>query len=234
VIASPQAETYPVWAPDSDHFVFSRGSGLFVASINTGREALLINRKDLDSDAAPLSPITAMDWSSNGYMIVRLNRAKTGFDLLAMAAEGHQAIPIAQTAANERDGQFSADGKWVAYGSDETGRSEIYVQRFPEGTNKARISVDGGAQPRWRGDGRELYYVALDGRLMAASITLPSTGTPETGAVTRLFMTHIGGAIQAAFRQQYVVSSDGQKFLMNNIVDETSTTPITVLLNWHR
>ena len=95
-----------------------------------------------------------------------------------------------------------------------------------------RISPSGGAQVRWRDDGKELFYIALDGRLMAVPIRLDAAKqTIDAGQPVPLFMTQIGGAITAVSRQQYLVSPDGQRFLMNVISGQESTQPITLVLN---
>jgi serine/threonine protein kinase len=99
--------------------------------------------------------------------------------------------------------------------------------------NIVTISTTGGAQVRWRRDGKELFYIALDGRLMAVPVEFPaSSQTVEPGRPVALFETHIGGAVQGFNKQQYVVSSDGQRFLMNVSADQATTAPITVLVNW--
>jgi Tol biopolymer transport system component len=136
-----------------------------------------------------------------------------------------------QTEFEERDGQFSPDGQWVAYQSNASGHVEIYVQPF-RGGNREQVSTNGGAQVRWRRDGKELFYVALDGRLMSVPIQMnAATKTLEAGIPTPLFTTRVGGAVQAGNSQQYVVSADGQRFLMSAIT-ETHTPAITVVLNW--
>src|SRR5262249_46270521 len=139
-------------------------------------------------------------------------------------------FPVVQTTFDETFALFSPDGKWIAYESNESGRNEIYVQPFPGPGNKARISTDGGAQVHWRKDGKELFYIALDGRLMAVPIHL-ATDTIEAGAPVPLFATHMGPALSFPNRQQYDVSPDGQRFLMNTIIEE-APSPITVILNW--
>ena len=138
-----------------------------------------------------------------------------------------------QTNFDERDGQFSPDGKWIAYQSNESGRFEIYVQPFPGPGGKVQVSTNGGAQVRWRRDGKELFYIALDDRLMAVPIRLATDGkTIETDAPVPLFVTHIGGACRSErHAPEYMVSPDGQRFLMNTITDEAAA-PITVILNW--
>jgi dipeptidyl aminopeptidase/acylaminoacyl peptidase len=174
------------------------------------------------------------DWSSDGrFLLYRSLSPKTGFDIWALPMGGESKhFPVVQTNSDEREAQFSPDGKWIAYQSDESGRVEIYVQPFPIGA-RTQISTTGGAQVRWRRDGKELFYIALDGRLMAVPVEFPANGqTVEPGRPVALFETHIGGAVQGFNKQQYVVSPDGQRFLMNTVTDQASTSPITVLINW--
>src|SRR4030095_10291696 len=103
----------------------------------------------------------------------------------------------------EKGAQFSPDGKWIAYESNETGRFEIYLKPFPNGGRAVPVSATGGAQVRGRHDGKELFYIALDGRLTAIPIQLDSSGQIEPGAPMPLFATRVGGAVQALERQQY-------------------------------
>jgi WD40-like Beta Propeller Repeat len=140
-------------------------------------------------------------------------------------------FPVVQTNFNERLAQFSPDGRWIAYESNESGRFEVYAQAFPTSGGKWQISTNGGAMARWGRDSKELFYVGLDGRLMATPITVASGGGAlQPGTPVPLFMTHIGGAVQGTNRHQYMVSP-GQRFLMNSITEE-ATSPITVILNW--
>jgi hypothetical protein len=140
---------------------------------------------------------------------------------------------VAQTQFDEHRAQTSPDSQWVAFQSDESGQDEIYVQPFPGPGSKWPVSTSGGTQVRWRRDGKELFYVALDGRLVAVPIQLgSSTKPPEVGAAVPLFAPPLGGAIQQAdFRHQYMVSADGQRFLVAT-VGEPTISPITVILNW--
>jgi hypothetical protein len=141
-------------------------------------------------------------------------------------------IPIAQTPADERDGQFSPDGKWVAYQSDETGEPEIYVQPFLRSGRRERVSPSGGAQVRWRADGKELFYLTLDGEMMSVPIEFDPTGeTMKPGTPTPLFKTRIVGVVVPIARQQYTPSPDGQRFLVHTLIGDAATPPITVILN---
>jgi Tol biopolymer transport system component len=139
-----------------------------------------------------------------------------------------------RTPADEFNAQFSPDSRWVAYGSDETGRFEIFVQSFPTPGGQWRVSPEGGVQPRWRGDGKEIFYVAPDGIIMAASVTLSRDGrTLETGKPAALFRPGINGGFTSGARQQYAVTSDGQRFLVNTTTQAPGgTSSITVVVNW--
>ena len=145
---------------------------------------------------------------------------KTGFDIWALPIDGdRKPFPVIQTKSNERLAQFSPDGKWIAYESDESGRYETYVQPWSgSGGNaggKVPISTAGGAQVLWRHDGKALFYIALDDRLMTVPIRFASTGQAvAAGAPVPLFATRVGGAVQVFPRQQFLVSADDRRFLM--------------------
>src|SRR5262249_415037 len=130
---------------------------------------------------------------------------------------------------------FSPDGGWIAYQSNESGRFEIYVQPFPGPGGKWQLSTEGGSQPRWRRDGKELFYISPDNKLIAVPIRLSSAGkTVELGTPMPLFQTRIVGEPGIILRtHQYAVSPDGQRFLINVNAEEASVGPITVILNWH-
>jgi WD40-like Beta Propeller Repeat len=145
-----------------------------------------------------------------------------------------QRFPVVQTDFEEHGGQFSADGKWIAYVSIKSGRYEVYVRPFAQRTGEEiRISSDGGDQVRWRPDGKELFYIARDGRLVAVPIRLGANSeTVEAGAPVRLFVTRVGGWTDVQKGPQYLFSPDGLRFLMNTLTGEVITSPITVILNW--
>ena len=135
--------------------------------------------------------------------------------------------PFLSTVFNEAQGVFSADGKWVAYQSNEAGRFEIYVRPFPGPGGQSQVSIAGGTSPRWRADGRELYYLAPDNKLMAVAASAQN-GTFVPGTPEALFPTHI---VSGGNRQQYDVARDG-RFPINTELESTSTEPIHLLLNW--
>jgi Tol biopolymer transport system component len=224
---NPAQDIFPVWAPDGGRIVFAssrRGPyDLYSVSPDGGAEAMLL------ADSSAKIPT---DWSPNGYVIFNKSGPE-GAGIWAVRDKGEpKPVPIAQSGFDARDGQFSPDGKWIAFQSNESGRWEIYLQPFPGPGARTQISNNGGAQVRWRADAREVFYIANDGRLMAVPIQFGSAAaTVEAGAPVPLFATRVGGAVQFANRPQYVVSRDGQRFLMNTIVEEPST-PITLLVNW--
>ncbi len=221
-------EIQPLWSPKGDRIVFnSNRSGsyqLFEKSLGGSEERLLL----------PLSA-TSTDWSKDGTVILtqRRDAIRNSSIWTLPLTPGRQPTALVDTEAEEREAQFSPDGRWFAYSSTESGQSQIYVRPFPGPGATVMISVHGGAQPRWRADGKELFFIALDGRLMVVPITLPAgEGSPEAGTPKALFMTKIGGAVQPASKAQYLVSDDGSRFLMNTILDRPVASPITLILNW--
>ena len=254
----PANEQRPIWSPDGARIMFNSSRkgvfDLYVKSASgTGNEELIL--------ATPEAK-TPLDWSRDGrYLLYRSNGPKTAYDIWALPmsgageAQGRQAaavnnaspagrsqqgnsgdrkpIPLLRTNFDEREAEFSPDGKWIAYQSNESGRFEIYIQPFPGLGRKWQISTNGGAQVRWRPDGKELFYVGLDDRLMAFPIRFSSDGQSiESGTPIPLFVTHIGGALPGTNRQQYMVSRDGERFLMNVLTTQADTAPISLILNW--
>ena len=222
----PANDADPLWSPDGSSIVFSSSrEGVFnlyqKAASGVGSEEVLLKSSE---DKVP------DDWSADGRFIVyeTLNQ-KTKSDLWVLPMSGdRQPFPFLQTEFNEQQAQFSPDGKWIAYTSDESGASEVYVQTFPASGGKWRVSTGGGVQPRWRRDGRELFYIAADQKLMAVDVKLGATF--EAGVPKVLFGTRV--PTLRNFRNHYAVSADGQRFLINSTIEETSSTPISVVVNW--
>lgn len=219
----PAGEYYPLWSPDGSRLVFNRNGNLYQSAILSGGEKLLLE--------TPVSK-GATSWSRDGrFILYSTGEPNPTSDLWAFPVAGvSKPFPVAETKFNERDGQFSPDGKWIVFQSDESGRFEVYVQPFPGPGGKLQISSNGGAMARWRDDGRELFYIGLDDQLMSASIRTVGN-TLDVGTPTPLFLTRVGGAQQANSLAQYVPSRDGKRFLMNTLADE-EVSPITVVLNW--
>jgi WD40 repeat protein len=201
-----------------------------VKSISGGETELLLKTGD---------PKSASSWSPNGRtLLYRSASPDSSYDIWALpldeAGKPGKPFPVVQTKAEEREAEFSPNGKWIVYQSTASGRSDVYVQPFPGDQDSlvVPISTNGGAQPRW-GSNSELFYIGLDGQLMSVPIRYSADGReihPDTP--TALFATRIGGAVHSNDRQQYVVSADGKRFLMNTLTE--TTAPIEVILNWKK
>ena len=148
-----------------------------------------------------------------------------------MALDGDRApFAVVRTPFEERDAQFSPDGKWIAYQSNESGQHEVYVLPFLAPGERVPISANGGVQARWRADGRELFYLTLEGQLIAVPIALrPDGSTLRPGAPVPLFRARVG-AVQGISLHNYIVAPDGQRFLLDTVVEQASA-PISLILN---
>jgi dipeptidyl aminopeptidase/acylaminoacyl peptidase len=139
-------------------------------------------------------------------------------------------VPFLSTPFREGRGQFSPDGKWVAYTSDETGRNEVYVQSFPAGGSKWQISSKGGDWVRWRKDTKEIFYVAPDRKVMSVA-TQTLSGSLEFGTPRALFTIPLALATSGD-TYTYDVTPDGQRFLASVPTADAESPPMTVILNW--
>ena len=223
------ADRLPVWSPDGVRVAFDSDRkgvrNLYLKSLNgAGSDELLLE--------SPLESI-AGDWSRDGrFLIYYVGDPKTQGDLWVLPMQGQRKpFVFVNTVANERTAQFSPDGRWVVYQSNESGRYEIYVRPFPGPGGQWLVSTAGGIEARWSRDGRELYYVAPDGTLMAAPVAVKG-GAFEPGTPVPLFRPGIwGGGVNVNNKQQYDVTTDG-RFLINIATEDVNTAPIALIQNW--
>ncbi len=223
----PATDGFPVWAPDGSRIAFESTRGgpfaMYVkASNGIGDETLL---QQTSTSQWPL------DWSKDGrFLLYHDESDQTGSDVwaLPMAGGDRTRVAVANSRFQERDAQFSPDGRFVAYDTNESGQPEVVVQTFPTATGKWQVSTGGGRHPRWSTDGKELYFLDPSGALMAARIALTGASV-DVAAPVVLFRTRIITGF--APRPWYVVSRDG-KFLTLQSVEDATSAPITLILNW--
>jgi Tol biopolymer transport system component len=215
---------FPVWSPDGATLAFgSNRAGHYdiygKPALTSGGEELL-----LASDHNKF----VMDWSRDGrwllYGDTDPTTSKEALWTLPMAGERRAVLYLPST-ADRRDGRFSPDGRFVAYSSDESSSAQVFVETFPAGGGKWQISTSGGTRPRWRADGRELFYLGPHAELLAVPITPTPQLTP--GTPVKLFDSWARGVLAG-----YDVSRDGQRFVMNAPGEDFVQTPATVILNW--
>jgi Tol biopolymer transport system component len=221
----PGTKQNPVWSPDGSRVALSiqtlrtRTYDIYQKPASgSGQEELLLHAGGNGRSE---------DWSPDGKWIVYAQTSQTLTDLWLVPLEGERKpIPYLQTQFDERSARFwpgSGAPRWMAYQSNESGQSQIYVQAIPASGGKYQVSTSGGTQPAWRRDGKELYFLSTDQTLMAVPITVGTSVAP--GTPQPLFASDIAG---------YAPSADGQRFLVNVPADgqAPAASPITVVLNW--
>ena len=220
------AEMAPIWSRDGASIAYySEAEGpagdVYRIPAGGGRATPVVQ--------AP-TPVFPYTWSPDGahllYGIVMNGAPAIWSQPLAGA---RKPLPYLEGTYFQTTAEFSPDGKWVAYVSRETGRSEVFIDSFPTPGSKTQVSVAGGQSPRWRGDGRELYYVSLDQRLTAVDLT--PGATVQIGNATPLFQMALPSGQLAFVSADYDVTADGKRFIVN-VPERADGTPITVVMNW--
>ena len=219
----PALDQTPAWSPDGKQVLFNSNRSLdfrlyLKNADGSGSEQELFN---FGSDTG-----NAWDWSRDGKFIL----IRKGNELWYLSWPQRVAKALAQGRWTVRGAQFSPDGRWIAYSSNETGKMEIYVANFLSGNGKWQVSSGGGQEPRWRQDGKELFYLSPDGKMMA--VPLATRASFEAGSPVALFQTHRRQALSSQDFFTYDVSGDGQRFLVATQMDEGTPAPLSVLLNW--
>jgi eukaryotic-like serine/threonine-protein kinase len=220
------------WSPDGSEIIYAPSGGLSAdlyrkPANGAGQGEVILHSEGIK---------TPDDWSRDGRFIIYMQREKNaGTGLWVLPLQGdRKPTPYLVTAFNEAQAQFSPDGHWVVYTSNESGTKEVYVQPFPVSSGgKWVVSNGGGSQPRWSRDGKELFYFAPDSMLMEVSVATTG-GTFQPGVPKPLFRAAIlggtGSAASTAWR--WDISPDGKRFLMDTALEEATASPVTVVLNW--
>jgi Tol biopolymer transport system component/predicted Ser/Thr protein kinase len=220
------------WSPDGSRIVFASardGSMNLYQKVSSGagnEEALLKSNETK----------FPYDWSQDGrFLLYAVSAQRHSLWVLPLTGDDHKPIPYLQAESNASQARFSADSRWVAYMSDESGKREVYVRPFPAASGgKWMVSRGGGVQPHWRRDGKELFYISADSKLMSVEVTAGS-GTFQAGIPKALFAAPIWGGGVNNNVTRYDVTADGKKFLINSLPREGTAappSPITVVLNW--
>jgi Tol biopolymer transport system component len=223
----PAEETTPVWSPDGTHIAFrtSRRGTVLKAANGLEKERVIAASPTAADDVYPTS------FSPDGKLLVcELRSGHGGGRHIGLAKMGDpKPVQLLASKGSETNGQISPDGKWLAYASDESGAWEIYVTTFPGAAGKWQVSQGEGSQPRWRGDGKELFYLGAKGTLTAVPISADTTFS--SGAPLPLFQVQTRAPISSTDRFSYDVTQDGQKFIVNRYAKPAYVTPLDIVLN---
>jgi Tol biopolymer transport system component len=214
----------PIWNPEGTQVLFGANPDLKFQLFlkNADGSGMQQSADDLGSPGL----VNPWDWSRDGrYILFRRQN-----ELWYMTWPDRTSHQIFAGEWTVRNAQFSPDGRWIAYASNETGKMEIFVTPFPPAGSKWQISTAGGQEPRWRQNGKELFYLSPDGKMMAVAVTAGASFA--AGPPVILFQTNRRQAISSQDVFSYDVSSDGQRFLIVTHMDEGGFVPPSVILNW--
>jgi eukaryotic-like serine/threonine-protein kinase len=225
----PSEEVTGVWSRDGRMLAYrmadAEGASLYLKPA-TGLER---ESKRFTTPKSTMDDYVANSWSLDNRQILCTRQTASGSHLELLPVAGGEPTRFLISKGSDTNGQISPEGKWVAYASDESGTWEIYVTSFPGAVGKWQVSRGGGTEPRWRGDGKELFYIAPSGMLTAVPVNAASnfaTGTP-----TPLFQIHGRAPISSTDVFTYDVAKDGKRFLVNRYVKPDHVAPLTIVLN---
>jgi serine/threonine protein kinase/Tol biopolymer transport system component len=225
----PAEEVVGVWSRDGKQIAYrSAGSAagygnLLVKPANGLEHETALMKIHAADDLIPTS------WAVGNKQILITHQSPGGYHLELISTAGGPTVAFQKDRGNQTGGQISPDGKWAAYASDESGTWEVYVTTFPGGAGKWQVSRGGGTEPRWRGDGKEVFYLAAGG--MITSVPVSTLGEFSTGTPTPLFQFHGRAPISSTDSFSYDVSKDGKRFLVNRYVKPEKITPLTIVLD---
>jgi serine/threonine protein kinase/Tol biopolymer transport system component len=232
VTTDRENEWFPAWMPDGRRILFASTR----SPSRAGAQVILratIGGNAADESLASLASIRGFpgDVSFDGGFVVFHNLTQRGFDIgAASLAPGGTPIDFLATRFNEVQPRFSPDGRWVAYASDESGRFEVFIRAWPSAEERTPVSVDGGMQPEWGRDGKELFYLSADRKIMTVPIANDGktivVGTPQP-----LFSVDVAEPV-APYFNDYTVTADGQRFVVTVNAKVPTPQTLTVLYNW--
>jgi Tol biopolymer transport system component len=225
-----------VWSPNGDRIAYqsNRAGGVFnlyqKRSGGTGEDERLLANGNTKIPT---------QWSRDGqFLVYSEHDPRTNWDIWVLPMEGaeRKPVPFLHSAANEFLGQLSPDSHWMAYTSDETGQREVYMRPFPSREPPTKISIAGGEQARWRSDGKELFFVGGDGKMMAVAVRIKDGPKPsfELGVPRLLFEAQLAPSPASAnLYFEYDVTADGKRFLLDNVASGSSSAPLlNAVVNW--
>jgi Tol biopolymer transport system component len=230
VTSDPSSDWFPVWSQD--------GSRIFFGSGRMGSTTIFqkagVSPEEVFAESVLVGSVATYpnDVSQDGRFLLYQQSTSRGYDLGVVPLSGdRKPAPFVASASNEVQGRFSPNHRWIAYASDESGKFEVYVRPFPaESTRSTVISIAGGMQPEWRRDGKELFYISADGKLTAVPVV---TGEASfTAGTPRALFDVAVPEPTAPYPTDYAVTADGQRFLVNTVIDQPTRPALTVILNW--
>jgi Tol biopolymer transport system component len=222
----PGADADPIWSPDGRTILFN-------SNRNDGYNTAYLRASDGGGQDEPMVTMQRLvdspDWSHNGRFVVFTGDGdQVSNDLWTIPTSGERKpVRWLKTTSNEDSPAFSPDDRWIAFNSNATGRFEVYVRSFTGGDGQFQISRGGGWAPKWRGDGKELFFLALDGTMMSADIT--AAKEIEAGVPRALFKTTL---LRGSDRHTYAVTRDGTRFLLPVRDPRQLSVPMTIVVNW--
>jgi len=231
--ANSALDASPVWSPDAAQFVFRTNRGVVEfyqrSAAGGGSEQAVLSYPMIRAAGIQTNMLIITDWSPDGKNIIfSAQSPSSGTDLWLLPLTGdRKPVKFLTSSADEMHGNFSPDSRLIAYTSNDSGKFQVNVQTLPLSDKKWQVSTKGGYEPRWRADGREIYYLSDDRKLMA----VPVGPGPSFGAPRVLFQTRVQPGVTTN-RTHYVPSRDGRRFLVNTQNADAPATPITVVMNW--
>src|SRR5208282_5981568 len=229
----PQYSDWPIWWPDGKSIVFGYGATAAGGTLyrqnadGTGSKEKLLEIPGITEIPFSVSP--------DGQYIAYMRsdpKSNTSYDIWALPmfpdkSGDQKSFPVVATNFADVAPSFSPDGKWLAYANNETGRFEVYIQPFPSGGGRWQVSTAGGSRPNWRKDGKELFFFSTDQQMMAVDVSQKGASL-QLGAPHALFKATTGSGPSGP----YTVSADGKKFVMNTVLPQSITEPLTLIINW--